>query len=75
MDPLANLAHIDRIVVTLAVGRVVGMVGILEKSQFYCLESWLQIVQTHLPSLRDCSVVPDISVVREAVGHKPVNDL
>ena len=73
MDPLTNLAHIDRIVVTLAVGRVVGMVGILEKSQFYC--PWLQIVQTHLPSLRDCSVVPDISVVREAIGNKPVNHL
>ena len=46
MDPLTNLAHIDRIVVTLAVGGVVGMVGILETSQFYCLGS-------NMPHCRD----------------------
>ena len=32
MDPLTNLAHIDRVVVPLAVGGVVGVVWILETS-------------------------------------------
>ena len=36
MDPLTNLAHVDRIVVALAVGRVISMVGILEISRYHC---------------------------------------
>ena len=75
MDPLTNLAHIDRIVVALAVGGVVSVVGILEISRYCCLGLGPPLALTHLPSLRDSSVVPDVAVVGEAVGHKSVNNL
>ena len=73
MDLLTDLAHIDRIVVPLAVGGVVRVVGILEASQYYCSTPPASLL-THLPSLWDCSVVPDVSVVRETVGHESVNN-
>ena len=52
LDLVAYLAHVNWVIIPLAVGRFVGVVGIF-------------------PGLRDSAVVPDVAVVREAVGHKP----
>ena len=52
LDLVAYLTHINWVIIPLAVGRLVGVVGVL-------------------PGLRDSAIVPDVAVVREAVGHKP----
>ena len=71
MDPVSNLTDVDGVVVSLAVGGVVSVVWILR------CEMLLSIFRTvsclsNLPGLRNCSVIPNVAVMREAVGHKSI---
>ena len=74
MDPVSNLTDVDGVVVSLAVGGVVSVVWILRCEMLLSISSRLSPL-CHLPGLRNCSVIPNVAVMREAVGHKSIGKL
>ena len=69
MDPVSNLADVDGVVVSLAVGGVVSVVWILRCEMLLYKFPTVSYL-SDLPGLRNCSVIPNVAVMREAVGHK-----
>jgi hypothetical protein len=69
VDKLADLADVERVVVALGLGLLVGDIGVLPRLQLVSAFALLADIGLAPSHLREGTVVPEVALVGEAVPH------